>query len=259
MPRDVERGARRRAPPRSTSRGCAHHDDPTWYPDLVLALLFDLDGTLVDSERQCAESVARALASGGRVMTQAERDFVIGHGWNEIYANLLEGGALPMSRDALIAQAGKEREHIVDTDGLVVLPGGVELVRAAREAGLRVAIVSGSSRGEIEDAIRRLGIAADIELYVGAEDVPRGKPAPDGYLLALDRLGLVASEAIVIEDSTAGISAGLAAGTTVLAARAGNFARQRQDHAHHVVESLAEIDLTTLAALRARTHARGAP
>ena len=223
------------------------------------ALLFDLDGTLVDSERQCAESVARALSQAGRTMTQAERDFVIGHGWNEIHANLLEGGPLPMSRDQLIAQAGHERERIVDTDGIVVLPGGVELVRAARAAGLRVAIVSGSSRGEIEDAVRRLGIAGDIELYVGAEDVPRGKPAPDGYLLALDRLGLAGADAIVIEDSTAGISAGIAAGTTVLAARAGNFAGQRQEHAHLVVESLAEIDLPTLAALRARTHARVEP
>lgn len=187
-------------------------------------------------------------------MTQPERDFVIGHGWNEIYANLVAGAALPMSRDELIAKAGHERERIVDTDGLVVLPGGVELVRAAQRAGLRVAIVSGSSRGEIEDAVRRLGIADDIELYVGAEDVARGKPAPDGYLLALERLGIPATDAIVIEDSTAGISAGIAAGTTVLAAAAGNFAGQKQEHAHLVVASLADIDLSGLAALRARIH-----
>ena len=218
------------------------------------ALLFDLDGTLVDSERQCAESIARALESKGRRMTQAERDFVIGHGWNEIHANLVEGAALPMTRDELIVQAARERERIVDEDGLVVLPGGVELVRAARAAGVRVAIVSGSSRGEIEDAVQRLGIAGDLELYIGAEDVSRGKPAPDGYLLALERLGLAPADAIVIEDSTAGISAGLAAGSTVLAARAGNFAGQEQAHAHLVVASLADIDLGGLAALRARIH-----
>ena len=220
-----------------------------------VAFLFDLDGTLVDSERQCAEAVARTLAKMGRQITPEERRFVVGHGWNEIHALLERTEALGLTRDELILRAGGEREKIVEEQGLVVLPGGVELLRAAHEAGLEVAIVSGSSRHEIADAIRLLGIEGQVPFFVGAEDVTRGKPAPDGYLLAANELGVAPEDCIVLEDSTAGIAAGIAAGMVVVATSAANFAQQVQDAAHHVVGSLAEVELSHLSALHGKIHA----
>jgi HAD superfamily hydrolase (TIGR01509 family) len=221
---------------------------------MLRAVLFDLDGTLVDSERQCAESIERALLRTGRVLTQAERDFVIGHGWREIYERLALGGALPWSLEVMVARAGEERERIVEEHGLVVLPGALELVRAAA-AELRVTVVSGSSRGEIGACLRRLGVSDLIPRYVGAEDVARGKPAPDGYLLGAELLDVDPSEAIVLEDSAAGIAAARAAGMVVVGVKAGNFAGQDQSAADLVVDDLTALDMSRLSEAHAATHA----
>lgn len=224
--------------------------------EVVRAVLFDLDGTLVDSERQCAEAVARTLDKLGRRITDSERAFVVGHGWNEIHALLESGAPLGLSRDELILRAGAERTRIIDEQGFVVLAGAVELVRAAHAAGLPVAIVSGSSRSEIADAVRLLGIEREVRFFVGAEDVQRGKPAPDGYLLAAEKLRVAPRDCVVLEDSTAGILAALAAGMVVVATSAANFAGQAQDAAHRVVASLAEIELAHLSSLHEKIHAR---
>ena len=220
---------------------------------MLRAILFDLDGTLADTERQCAESVARALARLGRAVTQAERDYVIGHGWNEIYAELARTAPVPVDQVALVALAGTERERLVEEQGLTILPGAVELLRAA--AGqMAVAVVSGSSRAEIAACLRSLDVHTLVPRFVGAEDVPRGKPAPDGYLLGAKHLGVAPHEVLVIEDSNAGVAAGIAAGMTVVASRAGNFAGQDQSAAHLVVQSLAEIDLARLSELHEATQ-----
>ena len=220
------------------------------------ALLFDLDGTLADTERQCAESVARALAKVGRHVTDEERDFVIGRGWGDIYAKLVQAGGGSLSQTELIATAATERERIVADEGLVVLPGAIELLRAAA-ARLPTTVVSGSSRGEIAACLRHLGIDALIRQYVGAEDVARGKPDPEGYLLGARQLGVAPVDAVAIEDSTAGIAAAKAAGMVVVAVRAGNFAGQDQSGADLIVGTLSEVDLASLTALHAQTYAVG--
>ena len=212
------------------------------------AVLFDLDGTLVDSERQNAESVARVLSRRGREMTAEEREFVVGHGWQEIYQRLVADGGVDLPLIELQRLAAVERELLVEDEGLHVLPGAVELVRHLG-ASYPAAIVSGSSRAEIAMCLRALDLAKVIPWFVGAEDTERGKPAPDGYLAASRHLGVDPARCLVLEDSTAGIRAARTAGMKVVGVRAGNFAGQVQSDADLVVDTLHQIDDALLSTL----------
>jgi HAD superfamily hydrolase (TIGR01509 family) len=215
---------------------------------MLRAVLFDLDGTLADTEQQNAEAVARVLARAGRQLSDEEREFVIGHGWHEIYHHLVVNGGITLGYEELMHKAGEERIRIVEHEGLQVLPGAIDTVRrlSARHAS---AVVSGSSRSEVGAVLRALGLLGCFPWFLGAEDTARGKPFPDGYLLASTRLGIAPTECLVIEDSTAGIRAARAAGMRVIGVRAGNFAGQPQDEADRVVDTMADVTDELVASL----------
>lgn len=223
---------------------------PGGYPPGVLphAVLLDLDGTLVDSEPFHAESIARYMASRGVVLDERERAFVIGHAWQEIHAELRVRERL--GDDLLALQAGASRAKVgmrAEGMGLRVLEGAVELVELVTSLDIPLAIVSGSSRAEIEEALEQLGFADRLRFFLGAEDYPRGKPAPDGYLAAASRLAIEPARALVFEDSTAGIHSAIAAGMRVVATAAANPPRgdaghQDQSHAHLQLPDLRGID-----------------
>lgn len=221
-------------------------------PMSVRALLFDLDGTLVDSERESAEAMARALASGqGIQIVQADRDFIVGRSWVQIYEKLCTRYAdLTWTREELIAATAVRREEVFAEVGLTILPGAREAVR--RFAHLELAIVTGSSRVEMGQALDALGLASCFTLTIASEDVATSKPAPDGYLQAAERLGVAASECLVIEDSQAGIAAGLAAQMSVVAVAVGNYAEHDQGAAHSQIHTLNELNEELIARVMVR-------
>src|SRR5262249_25985909 len=155
---------------------------------VVQAVLFDLDGTLVDSERETAEAMARALARGqGVTVDRSDRDFIIGRSWIAIYDRLKSRYPLTWSRAEVIAATTAAREAVFAEVGITVLPGAREAV--ARFAHVGRALVTGSSRDEAAQALRALGMVGTFVPMVCAEDVSRSKPAPDGYLAAVKGLG----------------------------------------------------------------------
>jgi HAD superfamily hydrolase (TIGR01509 family) len=221
---------------------------------MMRGVLLDLDGTLVDSEEQNAEAVARALATMGRPMTAEERHYVIGHGWREIYDHLEAGRPTGYAFEALLAAAARERERLIREEGLRVLPGVKEAIRRLC-ARVPVGVVTGSAREEAELVLSLLGVRAALACVVTAEDVPRGKPSPDGFLLGASRLALSPGGCLAVEDSEAGIRAAHAAGMRCVAVAAGNFARQDQSGADVVIETLDDLDDALLLRLYAREGA----
>ncbi len=221
------------------------------------ALLFDLDGTLVDSERESAEAMARVYATQyGVTISQADRDYVIGRSWVAIYQRMQElYPRVALSRADLIAAVALVREDVFTEGGITILPGARELL--ARSAGMRRALVTGSSRVEAAQALKHLGDHARFDVVMAAEDVEHSKPHPIGYLQAAAALGVAPADCVVIEDSQAGIAAGRAAGCTVVAVVAGNFAQWDQSGAHHIVATLEVLTPEWLASCMAvGFHAR---
>jgi HAD superfamily hydrolase (TIGR01509 family) len=216
---------------------------------LSRAFLFDLDGTLVDSERETAEAMARALERDfGIAIERYDRDFIVGRSWVAIYASLRERyPQLRATRDELIAATARQREGVFAEHGVTVLPGAREMLAWTR--GARRALVTGSARAEVDQVLPRIGPEAEFAMIFAAEDVARSKPAPDGYLAAIAALGAVPEQCLVIEDSVAGIAAGRAAGCLVISARAGNFGGWDQSAAHRVVDTLAQVTPSLVDAL----------
>ena len=208
--------------------------------DAPEAFLFDLDGTLVDSERENVESVVRAVRRYGAEMTSEERGFVIGHSWNEIYKMIARNHALTVPMRELIDVAVGEKDALLAKTGHRALPGAVALVqRVARRS--KLALVSGASGKEVRDALSGIGVRQLFPIIVAAEDYANGKPSPEPYLTGLAQLGVTAARSIVIEDATPGILSARAAGIKVIAVQAGNFVGYDLSPADVVVDTLDEV------------------
>ncbi len=205
------------------------------------AVLFDLDGTLVDSERDNVESVVLAMHRFGHVLNDDDRFFIVGHSWNEIHQRMVVNHGLQVSRDLIIAAAVEEKQEIQRLKGVTALPGAVQIVN---RLGARVplCVVSGSSHGEVEEAVDGLNLRAAFQFLMGAEDYERGKPDPQPYAMAMKRLGVNPNGCLVLEDASPGIQSGLAAGAQVVGVRAGNFSGYDLSRAHAVVQTLDDVD-----------------
>ena len=230
---------------------------PIDYSPSVLpqAVLLDLDGTLVDSESFHAEAIARYMATRGVDLDERERAFVIGHAWQEIHRELRVAERLGDDLAALQAGAHAAKEHLrAEGIDIRVLDGSRELVATLVALEIPTVIVSGSSRREIAEALEVLGFADHLRFYMGAEDYPRGKPAPDGYLSAATRLTVDPARCLVFEDSEAGIASAINAGMRVVATAAANLppgqpGHQDQHRAHRIIPQLVGVDRDFLCAI----------
>ena len=178
----------------------------------VRALLFDLDGTLVDSETQTDRSIEFVAALHG------VRGFVLPHvetrgrTWTHVAAVMRERAPIDAPAEVLVKEL---LTHWNDgTADVTPVPGAAAALHAAAAANLKIAVVSSSPRAVIERLVGRLGASAvvDRSACVGGDDVRNGKPDPEGFLKAAAALGVDPAEALVFEDSRAGLLAARAAG-----------------------------------------------
>lgn len=181
------------------------------------SVIFDLDGTLVDSEPNYYEAGRRLLAEHGVSDFSWERhtDF-IGIGTRETLETLREQYGLDSPVDTLLA--GKNA-HYLELAGASteVYPQMRQFVELLHAEAVPMAVASGSSLAAIDAVLRGTGLDVFFEVIVSAEEVPRGKPEPDVFLEAARRLGAAPADCVVLEDAPPGAAAAHAAGMRCVA------------------------------------------
>lgn len=209
-------------------------------PTGIRAVIFDMDGVLTDSEPLINAAAVAMFRERG--IPVAPEDFVpfIGTGENRYI-----GGVAEKYGVSLDLEAAKRRTYELYLDlvprQLRAFPGAVELVRACRAGGRRVALASSADRVKIEANLRHIGLPPeDWDALVSAEDVVHKKPAPDIFLAAARKLGLPPTACVVIEDAVNGIQAAKAAGMRCVAV-AHSFPPERLGAADLVRPSIAEV------------------
>lgn len=213
------------------------------------ALIFDVDGLMIDSERVLAECVVDAVsAMGGSVTID---DFAHLFGTTEADAEWARLLPIWCGREIDLAAFEGELTPLVRplVDELPLLPGVVELIAEAQARGWRLAVATGHSPSQLEPRLTRLEVWGHFDAVVTSSEVGRGKPAPDIFLEASRRLDVAPEACIVLEDSPSGCEAALAAGMRVVACPSVVTARCEFPAGVHRVQSLEDLDLDHLAIL----------
>jgi beta-phosphoglucomutase len=176
------------------------------------AVLWDLDGTLVDSAQEHWEAWRETLEARGLSVTLAQFRETFGRRNDAILAGWL-GADQPA---ALVRQIGDAKEaryrELVAGGGLAPLPGAMAWVERLAREGWSQAVASAAPRANVEVVVKALGIEGRFGALVGAEDVRHGKPDPEVFLVAAARLGVLASRCVVVEDAAPGVEAARRAG-----------------------------------------------
>lgn len=190
-------------------------------PSPLRAVLFDMDGTLVQTEEFWGEAMSELAARLGGRMSDEARAQTIGstmrHSMQVLHADL---GLVPTEEQLQVdARWVEDRTGELMAGGIRWQPGARELLVAVRAAGLAAALVTTTPRHLAEIVLRsiREDLGYDpFDLTVCGDEVAARKPDPAPYLQAMVALAVDADECVIIEDSAAGIASGLAAGVAVL-------------------------------------------
>lgn len=182
------------------------------FTSMPKAVLWDLDGTLVDSEEFHWEAWRETMKVNGVEITHAQ--FLATFGWRNdaILAQWLGAGL--SEKEVLRVGDAKEAcfRELVRSGGIATLPGAAKWVRRLNGEGWLQAIASSAPRANVQAVLDALALAESFQVTVAAEDVQRGKPDPEVFLKAALLLGVTPQESVVVEDAAMGIEAASRAG-----------------------------------------------
>jgi pyrophosphatase PpaX len=193
----------------------------------IRAVLFDLDGTLLDSIRLIIDSYHHALAQHG-IPARSDEHWLAGIG-TPLWVQFADFGEDPALLAALV---DSYRDYNLGNHDARVraYPGAVALVGDLRRRGFRTGLVTSKQRAGAERGLRFLGLADAMDVIVGADDVTNPKPHPEPLLRAAETLGIDPRAAIYVGDSEHDMKSGRAAGMRTAAALWGPFSREHLGH-----------------------------
>jgi beta-phosphoglucomutase len=213
------------------------------------AVIFDVDGVLVDSYRAHLESWVRVAREHGLEITEEQFAKTFGRTSREIITEFW-GDDLSAERMRAVDDRKEAFYRELIRADFPAMDGASDLVRALHEAGFLLAVGSSGPPENIVQSLEGLGCRDAFEAVVTGRDVTRGKPDPQVFLIAAERLGVEPAACVVIEDAPAGVAAARAAGMCCVALL-GTATAERLAAADLVVASLRELDASRIGALLA--------
>ena len=180
------------------------------------AAIFDMDGLLLDSERPTRDAWLRAAHELGAPLDETAYLDVVGRNETDSRARLQQQFGEACSYETLREHANRLLAEMLAAKSYAVKAGVVALLEALQQRGVVCVVASSTARAEVERRLRDAGLAAFFRGFSGGDEVARGKPHPDLFLLAAQRAGRRPEHCLVFEDSEHGARGALAAGMGVV-------------------------------------------
>ncbi|KDM93534.1 HAD family hydrolase [Photobacterium galatheae] len=180
------------------------------------AFLFDMDGTLVDSEPLKGLALALACQDFGASVEAVIYQGVMGENWQTVTGHFFRHAGISPDLDEFNQHFRTYYEALL-TDRVSLNPGARDFIHALKAAGKQCAIVSSAATWMVEQILDDLQLNGLFDLVITQEHVSQHKPDPEAYVLALSRLNLSPHQALIFEDSEAGVIAGVKSGCEVIA------------------------------------------
>ena len=216
----------------------------------IEAVVFDLDGVIIDTEEVWEEVRRDYVAGYGREFRPDSQDRMMGMSTGEWSRHLAEDLGVPRTPEQVAADVLGRMAERYRAD-LPLIPGSVEAVRRVG-ARYQLGLASSSARILIDQVLRSAGLTGEFAVTLSTEEVPHGKPAPDVYLMAAEKLGRSPSVCAAVEDSSNGLRSAGAAGLAVVAVPHGVYppASDALAQASLVIDSLDDLTVEAIAGLR---------
>jgi len=215
---------------------------------MVKAIIFDLDGTIIDTETSWFVALGDIYKEHGATLTLELYSTCIGTSLDAFdpYDHLIKEGKLAIELDDLKQKVKQRYDELMLKEE--VRPGVPEYIKQAKSAGLKLAVASSSPKDWVEHYLNRLGLLHYFDAICTASEVKQVKPDPELYELALDALDVLPSEAVAIEDSPNGARAAVAAGIHCIVVPNSITTTLNFDMPHQRLTSLTELDFNDLLA-----------
>lgn len=181
---------------------------------MIDAVIWDIDGTLVDSEPLHLLALQTVSTRHGVDISDLPDDHFVGVNLFGVWDGLRDRYPPGLTMTAWVDELNAI--YAAGTRGLVQIPGAVTVIRSLAIHGIRQAAVSNSNRVVVDANLAALGVVGLMDFSLSLDDVTHGKPHPEPYLRALDRLGLTSAQVLAVEDSRTGVRSAKAAGVRVL-------------------------------------------